>query len=122
MTLTIDRPITRPVESAPAPKTPADLLRHAAMILEETGWCRRVHVDEAGRRCLAGAIHAANGQFGNHPGWDDHSLKAIGFVRRVLENTGQEWWLLPAHWNDMCARDGAEVIGVLRAAANLADD
>ena len=116
------------VETKPVNDTAA-VLRRAAGIVRERGWCRGTQQDELGRVCALGALNIAlsghvysfRGPFrldgwqpSNHPGMDAacHALyEAIG---------DDTFWCIP-HWNNQPGRTADEVAQMLDRAALLAD-
>jgi hypothetical protein len=112
-------------EAPPQTKTTRDVLLHAALLIEERGWCRVDRQDADGHLCLVGAIEVA--QFGSvydteadwNPSISLEQLDPFGLpaVAVVTKHVGAEkaW-----HWNDAPGRTAAEVISALRAAADAA--
>lgn len=105
---------TEPI-ATPVVKTTADVLRHAALLIEERGWCQNEVSTKDGRLCAWGAIvyrdnwvsplwSQATGRFADYLGAREDD-DPVGII---------------AEWNDKRSRTAAEVIAALRAAAELA--
>lgn len=106
---------TEPIAIVKAPvkpvKTTADVLRGAARLLEEFGWCQLEWESPTRRMCASGAINmAASGDANVYSRLGD---AAKDEVRRYLD-----YPMLA--WNDTPGRTAAEVIAALRAAADAA--
>lgn len=114
---------TRPIETVePArEKSVADVLRHAARIIEERGWYQGFYsegldrsTEDSGPVCALGAIHVAmsgnaNPPDGPFPDYESGVLVAAGpFMATDV-----------AFWNDYPGRTAAEVTAALRAAADV---
>ena len=89
--------------------TPADLLREAAHVLRERGWCRGSYRTEDGRHCALGAIYAvprtsAQQREGAREALADCIANSIG-GRHVPT------------WNDELAIDGEDVAVHMEKAA-----
>ena len=93
--------------------TEADLLLHAADLLEEFGWCQgHIGSKELGYFCAVGALIAAGNDLG---------VTFLDFVRPVIESFGRperdvDQWPL-ATWNDEPDRTKSEVVTKLRERA-----
>lgn len=104
-------PTTDTPASPPAQKAPADILRHAALILEETGWCQGMFTAPDGRHCMVGALMAANDYSTvdlNRP-----TTSPIHKAEVALYKAGYG-----IGWNDRTGRTEAEVIAALRETAD----
>ena len=109
---------TRPVE-VPAPiKTPADVLRHAALIIEERGWSDDEPITADGRCCTLGAIRlAVHGNIGGL--FSDEMAPAVRYFGLRLDPTDAENAIGSiAVWNDAPGQTAEEVTAALRAAAD----
>lgn len=108
-TTTIER---RPPEQSPVVQeqvTEADVLRRAADLLEEFGWCQRRWGSKAqGEMCATGAIREALAEYG----FSKDDLKPIVTVARLL---GPPYSIIS--WHDTPGRTKAEVTAALRQAA-----
>ncbi|MDP9145933.1 MAG: hypothetical protein M3N43_14790 [Actinomycetota bacterium] len=82
------------------------MLRHAARIIEERGWCQTTMEDRAGRVCLLGGIVKS-------VGYQELGRAAHQFVMGQIGSA--------INFNDTHGRTAAEVIAALRAAADEAD-
>ena len=90
-----------------------DLLR-AAELLEQKGWCQNMLSTSHGEHCLLGAIYFCH--YGVEGDSNHIAPPEWGEVFTLLEKfTGG---MQPAFWNDAAGRTRAEVIAVLRAAAD----
>ena len=102
---------TRPVVVPVREKSVADVLRHAARIIEERGWTQlegsRSHPASDSRVCLVGSVEVAGGS--------DAILYGNWFARWFGRYAGSP---IPMAWNDTPGRTAAEVIAALRAAAD----
>ena len=109
------RPTLAPA-TEPRVKSVPDVLRHAARIIEERGWCQRDMTTPDGRVCLVGAIVIANGCDTNGFG---------GYFTPIGSEAWDLMWdrlvVLPSSWNDTPGRTAAEVIAALNAAADAAE-
>lgn len=116
---------TRPIETPLPAKTTADVLRHAALLIEERGWCRADRQSPDGQLCIVGAIELA--QFGSvhelgdidgvpSEQIDPFALPGAMAVEKYLGLEARGTW----GWNDAPGRTAAEVIAALRAAADSA--
>lgn len=115
----------RPIEvEVPArEKSVADVLRHAARIIEERGWSDSDLVTDDGRFCAWGAIAAATGGMptlgGVLPsfGEEDEQPALIALADYVNPR-----WIIAGGavgcWNDYEAGSAEVVIAALRAAAD----
>jgi hypothetical protein len=105
-----------PVEAPSREKTTADVLRHAARIIEERGWCRGELQDNQGAVCAWGAIDTALAGGVRYEVHDEErlALQALG------ASLGISWSDVP-FWNDHPHRTAAEVIAALRDAADAAE-
>lgn len=111
-------PIATPAVKSPAVKTDADILRHAALLIEERGLHKGAFINHStGALCLFGALNLATcgDATGKKPGgpedrqMQDACARLPGFIRRNV-----------VAWNDAYDRTAAEVIALLRAAADAA--
>lgn len=109
---------TRPIEAPPAEKSVADVLRHAARIIEERGWSDDEPVTADGRCCALGAIRlAVHGRIGSLE--TRESRPAILYFGLGLDPADAENAAgTIAEWNDTEASGAAEVTAALRAAAD----
>ena len=109
---------TRPVEVPAREKSVADVLRHAARIIEERGWCQGYFGTSSGPVCALGAVYAAGNGDPIPTYTTQRQWEAIDALRDYLDVL-----MIPdiSHWNDMQGRTAAEVIAALRAAADEAD-
>jgi hypothetical protein len=86
---------------------PSEVLRKAANVIRERGWCQGVYEKEDGRCCALGAVNVIDAQS------DDPSPAYIGVEElRLTIGTGAV-----ARWNDEPNRTEAEVITALEATA-----
>jgi hypothetical protein len=94
--------------------TPSQVLRKAAELIEQRGWCRCCYTDSAGRLCVVGALRATrNGDAGDpFCDWDQH--KAFSMLSKCIDG-------IPSRWNDAPERTKDQVIAALRAAAEVGD-
>lgn len=120
MTLTIEAPVKQPV--APTTKTTADVLEHAALIIEERGWTQQTYVDPLGRVCVLGAIALAQGT--SEDDVPEKMAKAATAAEKALEVVlplrFAESGMRPASWfNDDPATKAGDVVAALRRAAEL---
>lgn len=86
----------------------AKILREAANLIEERGWCQRAYTNEKGALCTLGAIGRTA-----EPGsgrWSDRAL-AIKALRNNITPDDV------ACWNDKTARTVDEVLRALRKTA-----
>ncbi|MCA1572900.1 MAG: hypothetical protein LC798_21945 [Chloroflexi bacterium] len=112
---------TRPIEVPAREKTVADVLRHAALLIEERGWCRVDRETADGRLCMMGAIETAVLgrtavlQQGNDPLWESGDWAGVVAAENFLANHLR----VPRPWsfNDD-AISATEVTAALRAAAD----
>ena len=90
-------------------KTARDVLRHAALIIEERGWVQRVLSNAEGQVCALGAIYtAATGEaYGAPDRYCDEAAEALS------EHVGADI----EDWNDAQGRTAEQVIAALREAA-----
>lgn len=112
-------------ESTPAEKSVADVLRHAALIIEERGWCQNKVGVSGGPVCAIGAIKEADPATGvDAINWTRRlAWKAMTFAERALRLPKQRNGLYRplSFFNDTPGRTAAEVVAALRAAAEEAD-
>lgn len=90
------------------PKT-SDVLFKAADIIEETGWCRGMNVDEKGRHCIQGGIL-------------DALVEVRGITRIKLKNDAlaalsDELGSDVLYWNDYGAKKKRYVLRLMRRVA-----
>jgi hypothetical protein len=109
---------TRPAETPVPTKTVADVLRHAARIIEERGWYQGYYSwgldrnePDSGPVCALGAIGVAYG--GSAGAIDDFPFDdpVVGLAHRFMGGEA-------AYWNDAQGRTAAEVTAALRSAAD----
>jgi hypothetical protein len=104
----------------------AEILRNAAEILEEHGWCRGVLKNDEGCFCAQGALTAA---LVNDTDLNAKQLDKVLINNRVIIGALSEWVLRAAGsfdaalwvYNDFEARSAQDVIGSLRKAADAVD-
>ena len=98
---------TRPavVPAEPRVKTVADVLRHAALLIEERGWCQVDFERDDGAHCMVGAIIAVTR-------YDGLGVEAHRFMMSHGYGIG---------FNDASGRTASEVTAALRAAADAAE-
>lgn len=107
---------TEPV-AEPRTKTVADVLRHAALVIEEVGWSDFEPLCEDGRRCAGGAISfvAVGGN------WEADDPLVDAAATALMQYLGKESHGHPmggvARWNDG-HESGEAVVTALRAAAD----
>jgi len=106
---TIVAPVATP-PAAPA-KTVRDVLLHAALLIEERGWCQGLYEAPDGRLCAIGALSVASG--------GDADIYVGGAADEALARIVCTAYI--PHWNDATGRTAAEVIAALRAAAEATD-
>lgn len=113
------------------PKTPSDILRKAADIMETVGHAKGVimvthkhHPDfKFGSVCALGAILVASGQMSTDGDWlPGGMIKLAWEAQHLLEteiraHTERTWGLVP-DWNNNSNRPGSEVIATMRAVAD----
>ncbi|MFP8887818.1 DUF6197 family protein [Streptomyces mangrovi] len=108
-------PVDLPAPPEPSYPTPvAALLQRAARRLKTAGWCRGQTVDEAGARCLYGALRAED-PGGAHT--DDALAVLLTALRREF---GPDIETIPAA-NDHLLRSRGHAVRILGDAAALAD-
>lgn len=93
--------------------TVADVLRKAAGVVRDRGWCRWITQDGAGRVCAYGAINTALHGHGN---WDVDEDRAIDVGAVPALVLGIRRTAL-AVWNNEVAEDGEQVAQVFEKAA-----
>lgn len=104
----VDDAITEECSPACTPKTPADILRNAALILAERGWCQNSIVRPDGRVCAMGAIDLAiSGRVRFGPLFEE-----------VLFLLDEHLHQCTPHWNDTPGRTADEVTAAMRATAD----
>lgn len=104
----------------------AEILRDAAVILEEHGWCRGLLKNAEGCYCAQGAIAAA---LVNDTDLNAEQLETVLLNNKVAIGALSQWVLdaagaeCAALWvyNDEEARNAQDVIGSLRKAADAVD-
>lgn len=103
-----------------------ELLEAAADLLEEDGWCRNRLEDEQQRRCVYGAILAAD--TGQAEWWGSASTLRMPVYARIAERIQAHVGIAAdvasgdsianvVYWNNRIAKDGQEVVRVLREVA-----
>lgn len=107
--LTAQRSFTKPRE-----KMIGKVLRHAALLIEERGWCQRDWVDADGRLCIDAAVGYAEG--GDI--WDKDFYGGSKLTMDIVEDSLGETAI---SWNDEPGRTAEEVTAALRAAADAWD-
>ena len=118
MTLTLDPVVEAPV--VPQTKTYPDVLRHAALIIEERGWHQGHYISGDGKVCALGAIVLALGGSFDATGGPKYKsftdyAQASEMVSDYLTGGGPIYGV--ADWNDRQGRTAAQVTAALRAAA-----
>jgi hypothetical protein len=101
----------------PATKTVADVLRHAALIIEERGWHNdqpSVYQTRQGTVCMIGAVASATGL--SDPDIDPWPT-VVDAVREFLRDRLRDV-SCAEEWNDAPGRTAPEVTVALRAAAD----
>jgi hypothetical protein len=109
----------------------ADILDKAADLIAARGLAKRVHCNQRGGLCAAGAIYAATGiepvaGVRNAEAWPTYNPAGADAT-----SAAYDWlraWLLredpdvtdPVSWNDGAKRSKEEVVSTLRAAAQAA--
>lgn len=122
MTMTIEQAI----ETAAPAKTTADILEHAALIIEERGWTQDQYgienpetgdFTQQGPHCAVGAIATAYGDHLRYMG-----SAAEDALKEYLsgENPELDYADGIEVWNDSPNRTEAEVVAALRGAAKAA--
>lgn len=130
---TFEAPVEAPVETKT--KTAADVLRHAALIIEEHGWNQGNYMDAQGHVCAMGAIGKALGApwYDSGQGFESsyyriepytshetlHSAAVLALMAKI--NPGDRAPRGVPEWNDDVGRTRDEVIAALRAAADATD-
>lgn len=94
--------------------TPAEVLRKAADVIRERGWCRRQYVDADNSVCVYGALNLAAGHGPSFEGDDPSVDIAARTLTRLLDND-------LVSWNDSEACTADEVVAALKEAAELAE-
>ena len=105
----------------------AAVLRRAANLLEDQGWCRYTLRDREGRHCAMGALLAARDvpvdlvwsrAIDMRVAEKDAAAVArhLG-LEQVVAGSRHPWWETVATWNNYEARDRDEVVAALRGAA-----
>ena len=117
---------TRPVEVPTREKSVADVLRHAARIIEERGWCQDRIGTSGGAVCAIGAIKEADPATGvDAMNWQRRlAWRTMRFAERALQLPIPPEGALRrplSEFNDAPGRTAAEVIAALRAAADAAE-
>jgi hypothetical protein len=103
----------RPVEVPVKEKTVADVLRHAALLIEERGLCQDgAYGDDNGSLCAIGSINVSRGKDRMADSLDDPAVSAL--YDWVWRNVGD---LSVIDWNDSDGRTAEEVAAALRATA-----
>lgn len=94
------------------PKTPREVLSHAARYIEEFGWTRGRLVEEEGAACAVGAIMKVTG---------DMDLRTLAYRRLLQHLPTRDDMGTPRRniesWNDDLGRQESEVIAALHWAA-----
>jgi hypothetical protein len=93
--------------------TPAQVLRRAARVLREEGWCKGALMDGAGRRCLLGAVDAAASRMPFY----SHRAQAWAMVALSDYLGGYTF----AAFNDAPGRTVDQVLVLLEAVADQED-
>lgn len=110
---------TRPIEVPAREKTVADVLRHAALVIEERGWSHGQLRSDDGSVCVWGGIRTA--VFGDDEGngfmEDKPAIRvlaeSLGFPTTLHHGLGHV-----VEWNDAPGRIAEQVTAALRAAAD----
>lgn len=100
------------IRAEPKVKTTADVLRHAARIIEERGHAKGALEDDEGGVCALGAILVASS--GSSNDWGPNGREASCALSNTVGYS-------IAGWNNRPERTASEVIAALRAAADAAD-
>ena len=109
-------------------KHDAEVLQHAAGVIERDGWTRGTYRDDDGRVCLAGAIGVALTELkpilGSDPLWlaEVHEERYGDLLWPVIEEQYPEWCAIYeagpiTRWNDDELRTKEEVVAILEKAA-----
>lgn len=113
------------------PKTPSDILRKAADIMETQGHAKGMVMVTAenkaagkiGSVCAIGAILVASEQMSPDGDWLSFGMSKLAWeAQDLLETevrafTGSSWGHIP-NWNNDPNRPGSEVIAIMRAVAD----
>ncbi len=93
--------------------TPADVLRDAAKVLRERGWCQHQSSDNQGRVCAVGALWDVTECMS---GWADSKARKVlaTFLGLHVSDDGSDG--IP-EWNDTIATDGEQVAQTMEKAA-----
>ena len=105
----------RPIEVPAREKTVADVLRHAARIIEERGWSQGFYEDGEGGVCALGATYLASAL--PEDTWGDAETEAERVLARSLPPSPSGMRAVP-FFNDAEGRAADEVTAALRAAAD----
>lgn len=107
---------TRPAVVPARTKTVADVLRHAALLIEERGWKQDDLGDQTGPYCAWGGIAVASGALDLRMDMRSNAIEeeALRFFQMYLGES------VPG-FNDAPGRTAAEVTAALRAAADAAE-
>lgn len=112
--------VEAPVEAPVREKTPADVLRHAALVIEEVGWSDDEPLTDEGCRCAGGAMaFVVNGSM-----WDSEDPLVVEAAQWLLRSLGRDSYTPlggVAGWNDDEAGSAEVVTAALRAAADRWD-
>lgn len=93
-------------------KTPKAILKHAAKLIEERGWCRGDYEDDDGRLCLIGAIRlASTGSSNRHNHRTEDAYRAFRWAENISD---------AVYWNDARSRSKHQVIKALLKASEAA--
>ena len=104
-----------------APKTTADVLRHAALVLEERGWVQGKLADaDTGAVCALGALNVAVTGAALGTKGEDSDFAAVERAALMAElfTNGQPL----TTWNDNFAHAREDVTALFRKAAEMSDD
>lgn len=106
----------------------ADVLRRAADILDQGGWCRWTLIDDRGAHCLIGAIFCARripalGAPPEHSQVEVHRdaelvCETLGLPFVSTPRTVRSAWSVVVQWNNETAQSGAQVAKALRDTAD----
>jgi hypothetical protein len=115
----------RPIEVPTREKTVADVLRHAARIIEERGWSQYSRERDTGAVCVTGAFEYAyvgrlvDEQDAEDPLWCSVYRECSPYNHPILQVFAKFVGVHEAYaWNDLAERTAEEVTFALRAAAD----
>jgi hypothetical protein len=99
--------------------TVPDILRRAAQVLAERGWCQGDYEDEQGHVCARGAINLVVTGLPWEEG--EHNPLATSAAWALAKYLNGYWAADVSDWNDAAERTEAEVRAALLAAAQRAE-